>query len=249
MTGQKKSYFNQTKSLTGLINESISSLLNEQRSTGKTLKVQRTLYDYFNLDLFDHSLVIGREQMPILEPVKNESELPNRIVAFDEAYTKKETDCIVHFYEDDRRFLRVIRNPQKYLPFFKKCAAVIEPDLSQHINMPYALRLFHAWLNRSVAAWLQRQGVNIIQNITWSLKDSYAYSLYGRATHTTIAVNCTGVLGHDISMYIWREGYKNIVLPLCPTQIIRYGDRMSGERTDISIYFDNQRLTRLRHGR
>ena len=32
------------------------------------------------------------------------------------------------------------------------------------------------------------------------------------------------------------------------TQIIRYGDRMPDENTDISIFFDNERLKRLRHG-
>ena len=136
--------------------------------------ITRTLYDYFMLDIFSTLPTVGKEQMPVLDPVDPNLELPNEMVAFDEAFTKKKTDCIVHFYTDDRRFLRIFRNPKKYLPFLKKCAAVIEPDLSQYANMPYALRQAHAWLNRALAAWLQNQGVRIIQNITWSLKDSYS---------------------------------------------------------------------------
>lgn len=214
----------------------------------KKESIRRTLYDYFMLDIFSTLPTVGKEQMPVLEPVDPNLELPNEMVAFDEAFTKKKTDCIVHFYTDDRRFLRIFRNPKKYLPFLKKCAAVIEPDLSQYANMPYALRQAHAWLNRALAAWLQNQGVRIIQNITWSLKDSYHYSLQGRAKNTIVAVNCTGIIGHDFSKYIWREGYKNVVLALNPTRILRYGDKMPDERTDISVYFDNSNLRHLRNG-
>lgn len=210
---------------------------------------RRTLYDYFNLDLFGSFLTAGKEQMPILLPVECNIELPNNMMCFDEAYTKNVTDCIIHFYTDDRRFLRIIRNPKKYLPFLKRCAAVIEPDLSQYANMPYALRLAHAWLNRSIAAWLQSNGVRIIQNITWSLKDSYEYSLAGRAKNTIVAVNSTGVVGHEFSEYLWNRGYENVVMPLQPVKILRYGDRMPNERMEISVYYENTNLKRLRNGR
>ena len=210
---------------------------------------RRTLYDYFNLDLFGNLPTEGPEQMPILLPYEASRELPQRMVAFDKAFTKRDSDCIVHFYEDDRRFLRIIRNPKKYLSYLRDCAAVIEPDLSQYINMPYAMRQFNAWLNRAVAAWLQRHGVNIIQNVTWSKKDSYGYSLAGRASNTVIAVNCTGICHSPYSKHLWREGYRNVALALYPTTIIRYGDRMPDERTDISVYFDNPNFNRNSHGR
>ena len=210
---------------------------------------RRTLFDYFNLDIFGNLPTEGKEQMPVLKPVDCNMKLPDKMAAFDEAYTKKKTDCIIHFFTDDRRFLRVIRNPKKYLPFLKECEAVIEPDLSQYANMPYAMRQAHAWLNRAIAAWLQSNGVSIIQNITWSLKDSYSYSLAGRAKNTIVAVNSMGILGHNFSMYLWKEGYKNVVLPIQPTKILRYGDKMPDERTDISVYFENSNLKYLRNGR
>lgn len=220
----------------------------KERKKKRNQSVTRTLFDYFMLDIFSILPTVGKEQMPVLEPVDANLELPNEMMAFEEAFTKKRTDCIVHFFSDDRRFLRIFRNPKKYLPFLKKCAAVIEPDLSQYIDMPYPLRQFHAWLNRSLAAWLQKQGVKIIQNITWSLKDSYEYSLQGRAKNTIVAVNCTGIIGHDFSKYLWRQGYKNVVLALNPTKIIRYGDRMPDEKTEISVYFDNPNFNRQSYG-
>ena len=207
---------------------------------------QRTLYDYFNLDILNGISVNHESGMPVLEPYNGD--IPDRMVAFEEAYTKKDTDCIVHFYEDDRRFLRLFRHPEKYLEYLRKCALVVEPDLSQYVNMPYALRLAHAYLNRAMAVYLQQNGCRVVSNLTWSLSDSYNYSIAGRPQSSVVAVNCTGVLGHDASMYLWREGYKHVVVPLHPTHIIRYGDKMPGEQAAISVYFGNERLNRLRYG-
>ena len=187
-----------------------------------------------------------KDGMPALEPYNGD--IPERMVGFEEAYTKKDTNCIIHFYEDDRRFLRVFRNPEKYLDFLKQCALVIEPDLSQYANMPYPIRLAHAYLNRAMAAYLQKNGCNVVSNLTWSLRDSYHYSIAGRPQCSVVAVNSTGILGHDMSMYLWREGYKNVVLPLHPTHIIRYGDRMPDENVALSVYYDNERLKKLRYG-
>lgn len=203
---------------------------------------QRTLYEYFGLDIFGGLPTAGKTKMPVLKPFNGE--IPDRTVAFDEAFNKNITDCIVHFYEDDRRFLRLFRNPEKYVPFLRKCSLVIEPDLSQYVNMALQIRYAHAYLNRAMAAYLQRQGANIVPNITWTGCDSYEYSTDGRPLESVIAVNCTGILSHDMSKYLWLEGYRNVVHPLRPTRIIRYGDRMPGEDASISIYFDNERIKR-----
>lgn len=130
-----------------------------------------------------------------------------------------------------------------------KCAVVIGPDLSQYVDMDYHTRLYHAYQNRAMSAWLQNKGVNIIPNVTWSLSDSFEYSREGMPHNSIIAVNCTGILGHDMSMYLWREGYNNVVLPLQPSIIIRYGDKMPDENNRVTIHFDNERLKNLRYGR
>ena len=235
--------------MTDLFGEQLSPCLKDKIHNINRTKGRRTLYEYFNLDLFGNLPTTGKEQMPIINPIDNHIDLPKEMMAFDVAYSKKNTNCIVHFYTDDRRFLRIIRNPEKYVPFLKECKAVIEPDLSQYANMPYPIRLAHAWLNRAIAAWLQLQGVKIIQNVTWSLKDSYGYSLEGRAKNTIVAVNSTGVRNHDVSKYLWNEGYKNVVLPLSPTKILRYGNQMPNEKADISVYFSNPNLNKMHHGR
>lgn len=205
-----------------------------------------TMHNYPKISFYGNLPTAGKNEMPVLEPFSGY--IPNRIVAFDEAYTKKDTDCIVHFYESDRRFIRLFHNPRKYLDFLKKCAVVIGPDLSQLAYMDEKARYFHAWHNRAMSAWLQQNGVNIIPNVTWSRRDSFGYSYAGMPKHSIVAVNCTGILDHDVSMYMWREGYKNVVLSLEPSIIIRYGDRMPDEKERITLHFYNERLNRLRHG-
>lgn len=205
-----------------------------------------TLRNYPNISFYGNLPTVGEIKMPVLKSFCGY--IPNRIVAFDEAYTKKDTDCIVHFYENDRRFMRLFHNPMKYLGFLKKCAVVIGPDLSQLAYMDEKSRYFHAWHNRAMSAWLQQNGVNLIPNVTWSRRDSFKYSYLGMPKHSIIAVNCTGIYGHDVSMYMWREGYKNVALPLEPSIIIRYGDKMPDENQRITLHFDNERLNRLRHG-
>lgn len=220
--------------------------LNKEVFHQKKKDKQYTLRSYFKIDIYGNLPTAGKDKMPVLEPYNGY--IPNRMVAFDEAFSKKDTDCIVHFYEDDRRFLRLFRNPEKYLDFLRGCSAVIGPDLSQFADMDYHTRLYHAYQNRAMSVWLQKKGVKIIPNVTWSLNDSFEYSRTGMPHNSIVAVNCTGILNHDVSMYMWREGYKNVVLPLQPSVIIRYGDKMPDENSEITIHFDNERLKRLRYG-
>ncbi len=202
--------------------------------------------NYPKIDFYGNLPTVGKNKMPVLKPFNGH--FPNRMTVFDEAYTKKDFDCIVHFYESDIRFMRLFHNPMKYLGFLQKCSAVIGPDLSQFAYMDEESRYFHAWHNRAMSVWLQQNGVNIIPNVTWSRRDSFTYSYDGMPLGSVIAVNCTGILKYDVSMYLWKEGYKNVVLPLKPSVIIRYGDKMPDEQDNITIHFCNERINCLRYG-
>ena len=193
--------------------------------------------------------VDNQTRIPIIEGY-NVTELPADILAFHEAVRASQTnfETIVHFYEDDRLFMRLFRNPDKYVPKLKQFRFVISPDMSQYIEMPYYSRYANNCHNKAMAQYLQRQGVNIIANVTWSLPDSYEYCFVGIPKGTTIAINSNGVNASSDSKYLWYRGYKEALSKLHPTRIIRYGQKMEGEREDISIYYDNTYLRRMRHG-
>ena len=195
--------------------------------------------------------VDNQTKVPIIERYEVKDDLPERMTAFHEAISSTQTDFnqIVHFYEDDRLFIRLFRDPDKYVPKLRQYRYVISPDMSQYVEMPYYSRFANNCHNKAMAQYLQGKGVNIIANVTWSLPDSYDYCFAGIPENTVIAINSNGVNAHSDSKYLWRLGYEEVIRRLRPTRIIRYGQKMPGEREDISVYYDNLYLGRMRHGR
>ena len=110
-------------------------------------------------------------------------------------------------------------------------------------------RYYSAYINCAFSAFLQRNGVKLIPNVTWSLPDSYSYSWSSMPRYSVVAINCNGIMKHDVSKYLWYRGYREAISVLHPSLIIRFGTRMPCEQSDISLYFINERLKRLRYGR
>lgn len=211
----------------------------------RTFKLNKN--ELFHSELYGEVPQLFTTPLPALAPYCGET--PTRLVPFNEAYAYKDYNCTVHFFIDDLLFIRVLRNPEKYLEFFKKCHSVIGTDLSQYSNMSAEERYFCAYINSAFSAYLQRNGVMVIPNVTWSLPDSYVYSWSTMPRHSVIAINCKGILKHDLSKYLWYRGYEEAVFALQPTLIVRYGTKMPGENTSISIYFENERFNYMRYGR
>ena len=193
--------------------------------------------------------VDNKTHVPIIEGYEV-TDLPEHIIAFHEAMSVSQTDfdAIVHFYVSDDRFIRLFREPEKYVPKLKKYKYVLSPDMSQYLEMPYYSRYANNCHNKAMAQYLQRQGVRIIANVTWSQPDSYDYCFAGIPCGTTIAINSNGVNACRDSKYLWYRGYEEALRRLQPTRIIRYGQKMPGEREEISIYYENTYLRRMRHG-
>ena len=204
------------------------------------------LAELFHSELYGSLPTAGETPLPVLKPIN--VIYPKRLVPFNVAYATKDHDCTVHFYIADRLFLRVLRHPEKYLEFFQNCHSVIGTDLSQYANMSAEDRYYSAYINRAFTAYLQQNGVQIIPNVTWSLPDSYSYSFSGLPENSVVAINCMGVLKHATSKYLWHKGYEEAYSTLHPHLIIRYGCVMPNEHSELSVYFENERLMFLRNG-
>lgn len=218
----------------------------EQLNTSDAVKRQREVLTLGHLlDL----QVDNQTHVPIIDWY-DVTELPERIIAFHEAISASHTDydAIVHFYIGDELFIRLFRDPDKYVPKLKQYKYVLSPDMSQFVEMPYFRRYANNCDNKAMAQYLQRQGVHIIANVTWSQPDSYDYCFTGIPCGTTIAINSNGVNACSDSKFLWYRGYEEALRRLQPTRIIRYGQKMHGEREDISVYYDNAYLRRMRHG-
>lgn len=190
-------------------------------------------------------------EIPVIKPYTVEEEFVRRkkaLLGFHSAISSTNYDEIVHFFLNDYQFARVFNNPSKYIDILKRYRYVITPDCSQYTYMPQLQRLSHSFWNKAIAAYWQKQGINIIYNVSWSYPESYCYAFAGLPKGCVIAINCTGVIGCSASKYLWLKGYKAAVEHLEPSLIIRYGDKIPDEREDISVYFENTNLINLRNG-
>jgi hypothetical protein len=145
--------------------------------------------------------------------------------------------------------MRVFRNPQKYIPFFRQCVGVIGPDMSQYADMPAEMRYRHAYCNCLLSSIFQQEGINLYPNVTWSKRDSFGYSFPLSLSNSVIAINSNGVHRDGLALYRWKQGYQLALRKLTPLFIIRYGQSVDGEATEISSYYFNERLKKLRYGR
>lgn len=176
-------------------------------------------------------------------------DLPTEAITFSKAVSSPAKSALVVFYEADVNFARILNNPRKYISILKKFPCIVAPDFSQKIGMNKFVCFSNSWWNKALGAFFQRNDIIVIPNVTWSSPASYRYAFLGIPKHSVIAINCTGIKGNHAAMYLWRKGYEEALKVLEPTLIIRYGDKMPGEREDISVYYENINLKNLRNGR
>lgn len=195
--------------------------------------------------------VVINSSVPVIKPYKVDAEFvrsQKTLLDFDKITKSSSLDRIVSFYTNDYLFIRIMNNPAKYIPLLKGFRYVVTPDLSQSINMPEFQRYAQNCWNKILAVYMQQRGVRIIYNVTWSLPDSYQYAFAGVPKGCAIAINCAGIKGSAMSMYLWRQGYAEALRQLAPSLILRYGDKMPGECEDLSVYFENHNIKRVRDG-
>jgi hypothetical protein len=200
-----------------------------------------------NMDFSVSSECVGEYAMPIVKPY--DGELPLQLIPFNQSLSSEYHCCCVHFYIDDYLFERIWTAPDKYVPILQRFQCIIGPDFSQYRDLPYPVRLYNCYRNRLLTQYFQSKGIKVIPNVTWSLPDSYDYSFSGIPANSVIAINCSGVNRCSLSKYLWYKGYEEAISRLAPSFIIRYGSVMEGEKTEISRYFQNERIKMVRYGR
>lgn len=184
---------------------------------------------------------------PIVQSVSN-IELPSIALPFSKVINKNIHDSLVVFYEPDVNFARLLHNPKRYVEILKRFACVAGPDFSQKIGMTPFVCFSNSWWNKALTAYFQTFGINMIPNVTWSNTASYAYAFKGLPQKSVIAINSNGIIGNPAAIYLWRKGYEEAISVLDPTLIVRYGDKLPGEREDISVYYENLNQKNLRNG-
>ena len=199
-------------------------------------------------NIWKHITTTSHSGFPIIEPY--DYTIPEQFVRFDKR--KKVSNpsvTMLHFYMDDCKFMRVLKQPELFIDELKLFHSVVFPDASQYMNMPQYRRMCNNGINKEIGQFWQKAGVRVVVNATWSDPLSYSYCFDGLPQGCIIAINSMGIKGNPYSIHLWQRGYAEALKRLKPSHIIRYGDIIKGEDTSISTYFEVEHLKRMHNGK
>lgn len=185
------------------------------------------LCDVFNAHLLRCTTLVGPYGIPLMSPC---ADIPGSLTAFSETGPTRpvDADTFIHFFEDDYRFERFWKDPDRYLPRLQAAAGVIAPDYSTYANMPRALQIERTLRNFTLGAWLQRNGVPTIANVRLCGADSVSWALAGVPEQSSLAIGLHGCIRDVENRKAVVEELRIICESKQPTALIVYGSDAYG---------------------
>lgn len=152
---------------------------------------------------------------------------PKLLVPFDKAVSAKEKSGWVHFFLHDRQFVRILRNPWRYLPIIAQFDGAVSPDCSVFWRYPRYRQLQSIAQSREIGAWMQRNGVPVIPCVRWGEKNTYSFAFDGIEPGGTIAVGTAGAMREKETRKVFEDGFEPMLHAIAPKRIVVYGSRRS----------------------
>ena len=178
--------------------------------------------DVFHSFLVENAEYDGYFEFPKL---KTSDALPEKVITFSKAMSKawKDFDFWIVFYEHDEKFERLWSNPKKYLDKLKKFKGVISPDFSLYRNMPLCMQLWNTYRGRTLAFWLQNNGIEVIPNVRFGDERTFSFCFDGIEENKTIAIGTHGCIKRKEDKIFFKIALARLVQRLSPKTIIVYG--------------------------
>lgn len=129
----------------------------------------------------------------------------------------------IHFFIDDYQFIRLWKDPDRYLPMLAKFQAVCTPDFSTYTDFPKAIQIYNHYRKHWLGAYWQENGINVIPTISWSDEDSFEWCFDGEPAGGMVAVSSVGTQGNRRATQLFELGYAEMKKRLTPARIIMYG--------------------------
>ena len=173
---------------------------------------------------------IGFYGIPEMQPTQTVGDKMLRFMDWKEIDNPEE--YIAHFYYDDYKFISAWREPDKYVERLKQFKAVVSPDFSLYTDFPRALQILSCYRRQWCGAYWQSLGIDVIPDVVWGDKESFAYCFDGIPKGGTVAVSSVGVKRdnewNNKSGDMFKAGYDEMLKRLEPTTILFYGDMIDG---------------------
>lgn len=192
----------------------------------------------------------GAYDMPIISPV---TELPEvqQVIGFNEALVcRRPVGRAVHFFLDDYQFVRVWKQPTRYVELLKSFDYVFAPDFSLFVDYPVALQMYSQYRKHWCARYWQANGLTVVPVINWAYESSYDWCFDGEPEHSIVAVSSVGVADDERMVSMFRNGYREMLNRLEPLKVMYFGKDVLGDLKDDRVQFcttsSHERISYLR---
>lgn len=165
--------------------------------------------------------------------------IPNQLIPFSKAMTTKNHSQWVHFYENDIAFLRIWRQPRKYLKILKKFYGVISPDFSLQRNMPLIMQMWSTYMGRALGNFWQHNGIEVIPNVRFNDDRTYNFAFNGLDKNANLAISSLGSLKNKEERRYFISGLEVMLKTLTPKNLMVYGS------TPENIFGDYKKETNI----
>ncbi|MCF0217149.1 MAG: DUF4417 domain-containing protein [Fibrobacteraceae bacterium] len=132
-------------------------------------------------------------------------------------------EILLHFYEHDKKFERVRKNPQQWLEFVSKFKIIISPDFSLYWSMPLEMQKANKEFNIYFANELAKRNPNTIYNVRFGDAISYNFCFDGFPKNGVVAVGTHGCTKRYDERIVFEAGFVEMVKRLTPKVIVVYG--------------------------
>ena len=203
-------------------------------------------------EYLDGANLVGSERYPELQPTYI---IPDKVVGFNEKNSiESPGEYYLDHFIDDYHFEPVWGNCDKYLDKYRQFKGVVTTDFSVYRDMPLWVRKYNVGRNRTIAYYLQKNGINIIPVASWAYLEDFEWCLDGLPKESSIAISTNGCMTSFVSKTTFLEGVDKLQEMLRPKYLIIAG----GPLPELDTKYDNiryyknfsQRLTeRRKHGK
>ena len=105
----------------------------------------------------------------------------------------------------------------------KRFEGIITPDFSLFPEMPKAQRIWNCYKSRTIAYYLQQEGLNIIPSVAWAIEEDLEWCFDGLPENSSIAVSTNGCKSEPYSKKIFLLGVEKLQEKLKPFKLIICG--------------------------
>lgn len=193
--------------------------------------------DFCNLNLCESMDFVGAYDMPSLKPYDGDVNV--KYIPFNRALSSVDYGCGVHFFIDDYQFERIWRLPERYLPVLKRFSCVIAPDFSLFVDVPRSVNIWNVYRNRTIARWLQDNGVPVIPSVSWGSLDTLEFCFDGIPERSVVAIGHTAYGRSEPQRESFLMGVRNLVEQKNPSLLLVYGKAFDAELPNVVFIEDH----------